>query len=346
MKRRTFVASAFAAGAAACGPSQIVRFDPGTGPSAARTERVFVAAARDLGAGDPLFGQTRAQVRKFGWADVSIPPVHKPGDIEWPQWREPPDPARHFLISQQQVLPDMGALNSAMGPGDRILFVHGYNTRLPGLIYRVAQMRADFRPQMPMAAFAWPSGGDGRGYLYDRDSALFARDDLRDVLRSMTGPGRVFLVAHSLGSFLTMEALRELALSSDTATLSRIGGVILMSPDLDPDVFRRQAQAIGTLPQPFFLFVGQQDRALRLSSFLRGRKTQLGIIDSADKVQDLGVTVVDFTALADGEDFDHFVPITAPAGIRQMRGLFDTLRSGNPGFGRFIRLGERGPRRL
>ncbi len=344
MKRRAFVAGAFASSAAACAPPQIVRLAPKV-PPGARVERVFVAAARDLGAVDPLFGQSRAQVRRFGWTDVSIPPAHQIGEIEWPRRGEIADPARHFVVADQQVLPGMADLNAAIGPGDRIVFVHGYNTRLPGLIYRVAQMRADFRPDLPMVAFAWPSGGDGRAYLYDRDSALFARDDLEAVLRSMTGQGRVFLVAHSLGGFLTMETLRGLARRGDRATLSRIGGVVLMSPDLDPDVFRRQAEAIGTLPQPFYLFVGQQDRALRLSSFLRGRKEQLGLIDSADQVADLGVTVVDFTNLADGEDFDHFVPITAPAAIRRLRGLFDALQTGNPGFGRFVRLGERGTRR-
>ncbi|KNG94000.1 alpha/beta hydrolase [Pseudaestuariivita atlantica] len=346
MKRRAFLSASTAALAAGCAPNEIVRT---LAPDMATTqiERVHLVAARELGATDPLFGQKRVPGLHFGWADVSIPPVHALGEIEWPRPKETPDPALHFLMADQKVLPSMASLDATLsaapGGNERLLFVHGYNTRLPGLIYRVAQMSADFRPPHPLTAFAWPSGGDGRAYLYDRDSAIFARDDLETTLQGLTRTGKVTLLAHSLGGFLTMEALRGLAKKGDRRTLSRINGVVLMSPDIDPDVFRRQAEAIGTLPQPFFLFVGQRDRALRLSSFLRGSKPQLGLIDSAEAVAGLPVTVIDFTNLSEGEDFDHFVPITSPSAIRQLRGLFDLLEQGNAGFDRFVQLGERGP---
>ncbi len=103
---------------------------------------------------------------------------------------------------------------------------------------------------------------------HDRDSALFARDGLEALLREIAAAGsnRIVLVAHSLGSSVTMEALRQLRIGGRDDVLNRISGVILMSPDLDVDLFRSQAQRVDPLPQPFVIFTSQRDRALRISA--------------------------------------------------------------------------------
>ena len=120
-----------------------------------------------------------------------------------------------------------------------------------------------------------------------------------------------------------MEVLRQIALRGDRQLLSRISGVVLMSPDIDPEIFRRQAQAIGPLPEPFLIFISRQDRALSLAGLLTGLKPRLGVIDSVDQVAELGVTVVDFTELSDGEGFNHFVPVTSPAAMSVLRGMIE-----------------------
>jgi esterase/lipase superfamily enzyme len=96
------------------------------------------------------------------------------------------------------------------GTHETLLFVHGYNNTLSEAMYRLAQIQTDFDTGMPGVLFSWPSAGDPRGYIYDRDSVLFARDDLTAVLRQLTsGPGdKVFLLAHSMGSSLVMETGR------------------------------------------------------------------------------------------------------------------------------------------
>ena len=218
------------------------------------------------------------------------------------------------------------------GP-ETLVFVHGYNNTLSESMYRLAQIQTDFDIRMPAVLFSWPSAGDARGYIYDRDSILYSRDDLEAVLDSLTArPGeKVFLLAHSLGSHLVMEVLRQAALRGDQTLLNRISGVVLMSPDIDPDLFRRQAEAIGKLPKPFMIFISRQDRALSLAGFLTGKKPRLGVIDAPKQVEGLDVTVVDFTELADGEGLNHFVPVTSPAAITVLNGLI--AQSGKPGTG-------------
>jgi esterase/lipase superfamily enzyme len=149
----------------------------------------------------------------------------------------------------------------------------------------------------------------------------------------------VFVLAHSMGSLLVMEAMRQAVIRGDRWMLDRISGVAMMSPDVDPDLFRRQAETIGTLPQPFLLFVSQEDRALGLASFISGRKPRLGVIDGPEAVAGLKVTVVDVTALGDDEGLNHAVAATSPFAIPVLRGFIDDLSSGKRPKRQYVILG-------
>ncbi|MDR9394513.1 MAG: alpha/beta fold hydrolase [Roseovarius sp.] len=303
---------------------------------------IHVATLRHLDRTGPSFGQVRGRALNFFRADISVPPTHKPGRIEWPEG--PPDAATDFVVTDTAMQASRAAFAREVyraGPGrETLVFVHGYNNTLSEAMYRLAQIRADFDLDMPSVLFSWPSAGDPRGYVYDRDSTLYARDDLETVLAGLTAaPGeKVFLLAHSMGAHLVMEALRQAALRGDRQLLDRISGVVLMSPDIDPDLFRRQAEAIGPLPQPFMIFISRQDRALSLAGLLTGRKPRLGVIDSPGQVAGLGVTLVDFTALADGEGLNHFVPVTSPAAITVINGMIEQATRGARAFERFMVL--------
>lgn len=299
-------------------------------------EPVFVATERKLDQTGPTFGEPRNTGLRYFRADISVPASHAPGQIEWPEG--PADAATDFVVAETQVYGDQSSFARAAhssGPGQEVLlFVHGYNNTLSEAMYRLAQIRTDFGTPGPAVLYSWPSAGDPRGYIYDRDSVLYARDDLERLMKSLTANpnDRIVLLAHSMGSQLVMEVMRQAALKGDRRLLSRINSVVLMSPDIDPDVFRTQAQAIGDLPKPFLIFVSQQDRALNLAGFITGRKPRLGVIDSPDVVEGLAVKVIDFTALSDGEGLNHAVPATSPAAISVLRGMIGQAQSGERAF--------------
>ncbi|MFB9148891.1 alpha/beta hydrolase [Roseovarius ramblicola] len=299
---------------------------------AAQVQPVHVATGRRFDRTGPIFGYERARGLRYFRADISVPPTHEPGRIEWPDG--PPDAATDFVVTGTEVHDGAADLISRMREGaagrETLLYVHGYNNTLSEAMFRLAQIRTDFDVTMPTLLFSWPSAGDPRGYVYDRDSVLFARDDLVALLHRLTAdPGeRVFILGHSMGSQLVMEALRQLAISGDRRALARLSGVVLMSPDIDPDLFARQAEAIGDLPQPFFIFITRADRALTLSGFITGRKPRLGVIDAADEVARPDVQVVDFTDLANGDDYNHYVPVTSPAAIEMLKRFLS--ETGNP----------------
>jgi len=88
---------------------------------------------------------------------------------------------------------------------------------------------------------------------------------------------KIILVAHSMGARLTMETLRQLELSRPGWSARALDGVLLISPDVNIDVFRSQAARFQTWPEPFVIFASRQDRFLRISAALRGRTLTLAI---------------------------------------------------------------------
>jgi esterase/lipase superfamily enzyme len=270
-------------------------------------ETIFAATTRASGEGG--FGYERSETASFLRYDVSIPPDREPGEINWRPGNRAPDAKRDFLLLDQRSFDGpksfRTALKSAMaarGQTDAVVYVHGFNNTMAEGVYRVAQMHHDLKVPGVAVHYAWPSRGSALGYVYDRDSVLFARSGLESLLNEVAGAGarEIVIVAHSMGAFLTMETLRQMALRGGDTPLDRIAGVVLISPDLDLDVFRSQARDIGELPQPFVVFGNPRDRILGLSATLSGSGERLGNMEGVAEIADLKVTYLDTTAYNTG----------------------------------------------
>lgn len=217
---------------------------------------------------------------------------------------------------------------------DVSIFVHGFNTRFGDGIYRTAQMAHDLDIPGISLTYSWPSAGSPLNYAYDRDSALFARVGLRKMLEEVakseaTG---IILVAHSLGSLVTMETLLALRQSRRDDVFNRISGVVLMSPDVDLDVFKSQADEIGRLPEPFAIFSSKKDRALRLVERLTGQDNRLGRLKDVAEIAEYNITYIDVTAYSEGGT-NHFPTAKSPALIKLLSRVpdIDSALSGDGG---------------
>jgi esterase/lipase superfamily enzyme len=306
---------------AACAGRPAIAPHPELPPGAA-TRSIFYATTRAPGSPDELYGNRRSSRIRYGEIDVSIPPDREPGDIKAAPEGRTPNPARDFFALNHERFADADALRRAVaaelarrkGPAREVaLFVHGFNNTFPEAVYRLGQLGNDVEGQALPVLYSWPSRGSALGYVYDRDSVLFARDGLEETLDILVAAGaeKIILVGHSLGSELLMETLRQMTIDGNRKTLSRISGVMLISPDIDTQLFRRQAKRIGTLPQPFLIFTSGKDKALALSAALTGRSDRLGNIQDLDKVAELDVTVIDVSAFSEGEG--HFTAGTSEA---------------------------------
>ncbi|MFC3071571.1 alpha/beta hydrolase [Shinella pollutisoli] len=193
-----------------------------------------------------------------------------------------------------------------------VVFVHGYNYSYQEAVFRLAQLKAEAGAHAVPVLFSWPSQADFRGYVADRDSTTYARDDLVQLLtmlsRSRSG-GRVTVVGHSMGAWLVMEALRQLRLQGRGDVIARLQ-VGLASPDIDVDVFRKQVAIVGRLSPPLTVLVSNDDRALAVSSRITGGKPRLGAAKVDDpEIQKIaalnGVQIIDISTLPSNDAFNH-----------------------------------------
>lgn len=280
----------------------------------ARVVTAYVATTREREiAGSNVFNNNRARASNYAAFRISIPPGHRAGQIEWPS--ATPDPAVDFVTVQQEVL-DRKSFEQRVSSGRRngkvAVFVHGFNTNFQEALFRLAQMTADSDLGAQPILFAWPSEASVTGYVADKDAVTSSRDQLAELLTMLArkpGVGEIVVVGHSMGSWLVVEALRQLRLTGQNAVIARLG-VVLAAPDIDVDVFRSQMEVVGPLTPPLTLLVSRDDRALALSGRIAGERPRVGALDVDDpRVQEAAlrakVQIVDISKLEASDRLNH-----------------------------------------
>jgi esterase/lipase superfamily enzyme len=266
-----------------------------------------------------LFTGERADKPAFARIGVSIPPdtARKIGEVQWPS-RVPGNPATDFVTTYAERLEKPQAVKwfgqaVRKTPGRRVLvFVHGFNNRFDDAVFRFAQIVHDSGAPVVPVLFTWPSRGSVFAYGYDRESTNYSRDALEDLLQSLSkdpAVGEISILAHSMGNWLALESLRQMAIR-DGRVSPRIKNVMLAAPDVDVDVFRRQFASLGKDRPDVTLFVSQDDRALAVSRRVWGNVPRLGAVNPEsepyrDEFKADRITVLDLTKLRTGDDLNH-----------------------------------------
>lgn len=301
-----------------------------------------------------LFTGERGDSLSFADVAVSIPPdgTRQIGEVQWPS-AAPANPATEFVALHADILPRAEAIQRfdarIRRTPDRqvLLFVHGYNTRFEEAVYRFAQIVHDSGTTALPALFTWPSRGKLLAYGYDHESANYSRDALEAILQKLAQDNSVreiSILAHSMGNWVTLEALRQMAIRN-RGLPPKIRNIMLAAPDVDFDVFQRQIYQIGVKPSLFTLFVSRDDEALAASRRVWG-EVRLGAINpqqepfERDLSQDR-ITVVDLTDVKAGDHIGHSKFAEAPEAVRSIGALLSrgqTLSDSQPGFG--DRLGQ------
>ncbi|MCB1425632.1 MAG: alpha/beta hydrolase [Zhengella sp.] len=269
-------------------------------PQGATQHRILVATTRAPDDNpEILFSGERGDGVSFAEITVSVPPDHETGETERVS-RGLPDPSRHFVATDIRPVANSNAFTQTARAGssqDVLVFVHGYRNTFADALFRITQIVHDTGFQGTAILFSWASRGSTLDYIYDRDSATAARDALEYTLRNAAraNPRRIDIMAHSMGTWVTMEALRQLKISGDPTLGGRLGDVILASPDISADVFKAQMQRYGKPRTPFFVLLSRDDRALQLSQVLAGNKPRLGAYTDDKEIAELGVVVVNLT---------------------------------------------------
>jgi esterase/lipase superfamily enzyme len=218
----------------------------------------------------------------------------------------PPDDGRFTLAAVglddwrlNEVEPVSGEVSDLLaqagGGPDVLIYVHGFNQTFETAALDATHLSDGIKFRGQTMVFSWPSKAGLFDYAYDRESAMWSRDDFERVLRSIvTTPsaGRVHIVAHSMGTMLTLESLRQLHARYGDTVADRIGAVVFAAPDIDMDVFSSAINRIGLLAGKITVITATNDRALALSGQIAGGMTRVGAAEKA-AIERLGVRVID-----------------------------------------------------
>ncbi|MER8824611.1 alpha/beta hydrolase [Mesorhizobium sp. M0991] len=281
----------------------------------AATHKIFVATTRQRATKEPrqVFDGDRSPTTSFASVEVTVPKIHQLGAIERVKGSANSNPAKDFTATGVTFYEGAPQFAKAVGAdiamrGDRALvFVHGFNNGFDDGIYRLTQIAHDTKYPGTPVLFSWASSGKTTGYIYDKESANAARDDLEATLRMLakSRAKSIDIIAHSMGTWVTMEALRQLAITGERDLGGKLGYVILASPDIDVDVFKKQMIRYGKPDKPFAVLLSGDDRALRLSTLISGDKPRVGDYGDAADLASYGVSVVDLTKTKGVDRLNH-----------------------------------------
>lgn len=277
--------------------------------------QVFIATSRASSDDTAQFySGSRAPGVRFASVDVTIPPNHKPGQIERAK-NVPPDPRVHFTVENpnnfsgsQDFENRLTKALRARPPKDRnvLLFIHGYNTTLTDGVLQLAQFIEDSDYSGIPILFSWASAGKLTQYAYDLNSVLVARDSLVSMLEVMENANiqHYDVMAHSMGTLLTMEAGRQIAITRGTNPTGKARNVVLAAPDIDYDLFVSQISRLPPQYRSFVVLVSKDDKALAASRKLAGGVTRIGAV-SAEALSELGVNAFDLSEIDDQTSLSH-----------------------------------------
>lgn len=316
----TLLAIALLAGCSARPGPEVLT--PVAAPAGSKLVKIFVATNRDRETPETnVFTNRRAHALNYAEFTIAIPADHRPGRVELAGVGGP-----GFVVVEQHVLDETAFKNriGLSGKGRRkqdvMIFVHGYNNNFQEALFRHAQVTADAGFESTQILFAWPSRAQTSGYVADKDAVTYSRDYLAALLAGLANEprvGRIRLAAHSMGSWLTVETLRELRLLRRDNVIRRME-VILAAPDIDGEVFAQQLRVVGPLTPPMKILVAGDDRALQVSGFIAGSSRRIGSLDISDPrvdetVKQARIQVFDISKLrsSDGLGHDRFVQLAA-----------------------------------
>jgi esterase/lipase superfamily enzyme len=189
------------------------------------------------------------------------------------------------------------AMQGSVQGREALLYIHGYKESFQSAVTGAAELSDGIGFPGQAMVFAWPSRAALLDYGYDRESALFSRDSVEEALTALLSDGgvsRLHIVAHSMGTLLTVETLRQMFARHGDLFAGKLGAVVLASADIDIDLFANSLQRLRSIVPKITVISSTSDKALEVSRRLAGGVSRAGAA-TREELEQLGVRVVDAT---------------------------------------------------
>ena len=222
----------------------------------------------------PWFGSQRANQPSNVRIQMSSPSDGAFGAVGLGDWS----------IKTVEAIPVGESFSAGTGRRDVLVYVHGFNQTFETAALDAARLSDGLKFRGDTMLFSWPSKNSLLNYIYDRESAMWSRDALEEMLDALIADpsvGTVHVVAHSMGTMVTVEALRQLYDRRGASMESRFGAVVLASPDIDIDGFKSSVTRLGGFSRKISVLIVAKDRALGAMRDMAGGVTRVGIAEKA-----------------------------------------------------------------
>ncbi|AXI48096.1 alpha/beta hydrolase [Sulfitobacter sp. SK012] len=165
------------------------------------------------------------------------------------------------------------------GHGRILVYVHGVRNEFDDSLTTLANLwHFTGRRSIPIS-FSWPAGNRGPlGYFRDRaagDFSVFHAKEFLRMLAAMPEVEDIDIVAHSRGTDVMTQALRELIIFQRGRGVNpklglKTGTLILAAADLDTGIVRQRllSERFSEAFEQVNVYVNPDDTAIRVSSFL------------------------------------------------------------------------------
>jgi len=234
------------------------------------------------------------------------------------------------------------------------LFVHGYNNSFDDAAFAMAELWHFLGRFGVPVIYTWPAGYPGLfGYTSDRESSEFTVYHLRhalEMLSSFPEVEKIHLIAHSRGTDVALNAVRELSIQAraageDPRKRFKIHNLILAAPDLDLQVAATRVigDQLTLSADRFTVYTSPGDKAIGVAAKLfqspRGRLGTFGAdrvppaLRAAMDYSGANVAIVNFPATSyQGDRYGHSYFRDAPSVSSDLvLMLRDDLDPGPPG---------------
>ena len=287
-----------------------------------RVRAVPILFGTDRKQEDGRFGSLRAGQLATGRASVSVPESHRLGTLEtavgfFSIFQQTVDTKRHFSLlsierNQDNRVPSAPQPSASVGR-DAFIYVHGFNTTFEYALFRAAQLAWDLNFNGTAAAFSWPSKANATSYIYDQESALRSAEYLQEfikLIRAQPDIGKVHIIAHAQGALPVMTALDALAQDRDHAPFT-LGEVVLVSPDVDANVFNALCQRVKTVARRITVYASDNDKAL-LAAYALAQGNRAGLIVGGQPTVFQCADVIDVSAAVESSVALGLTPFGSP----------------------------------
>ena len=243
----------------------------------------FQTTRKKVGGNDPVafFGTERADASTFGVSYVSVPRYREIGSIPHASLVRldfSTDPNRHVVVKGLSIYQDapgfLKAIKDRLSNSERreaLIYIHGFNQTFQDAVEVAATLAVDLEIDGSAVAFAWPSKGSVFPYAADMDEtmALTNKRALKDLLLAMSSAvdaGSVYVIAHSMGNRLLLEALQLL---SAPALAPPFANIVFASPDVESNDFEKIVSEVRNQARSMTLYTAGSDIPLGLSETIR-----------------------------------------------------------------------------